>query len=108
MPSIIRNLDPIDCYPHLHKKPVEGRGSLDPGTLAAMTISDRAVLDQLDAGSNDKEAEMDDDGILRKDTALTAEERNARLETIEDEPTQMASSVPGLRGRPFKVEWLKV
>jgi hypothetical protein len=41
-------------------------------------------MEQQRAGSSNIAGETDNDGIWRKDTLPTAEERNARLEQIDD------------------------
>lgn len=101
--------------------------SLDPRILTGMErlnvenvipASASGVSDQLAAGSSSR-APVEDEGVLRKDTALDAEERNARLEILdkkEEERQQAAGPAEhGLReameqgsGKPFKVEWIRV
>jgi hypothetical protein len=76
------------------------------------------VADQLAAGSSNAKPVQDDDGVTRKDTALSPEERNARLEILEkeDEAARNAEGrVPSLQdsvdhgsSKPFKVEWVRV
>ena len=104
-------------------------GSLDPKLLAGMgkldlkvtsSASSRGVADQLAAGSSSAPGVVDEDGIVRKDTALEPEERNARLEVLEQEQEKVreASGLSKERtlkdamvegwGRPFKVEWARV
>ncbi|KAL8280068.1 hypothetical protein RQP46_007649 [Phenoliferia psychrophenolica] len=101
----------------LHMPKVEGRhgGSLDPKVLATVRNLPtepeyhQLLLDQQTAGAAKAVAELTDDGVWRRDTLPTAEERNARLEKVAD-PTAGgdSSASPAGWGRPFKVEWLKV
>ena len=115
-------------------------GSLDPRILADMqrmqfkegsltshvdiklinAISDNGVADQLAAGMSEGKGYEDEDGIKRKDTALSPEERNARLEILEKEQEQIREASGARKertlkeameegwGRPFKVEWIRV
>lgn len=68
--------------------PLERRGeSLDPRVLDQLhsrQAADQAVLDQESASAASRMAELDHDGVWRKDTLPTAEERNARLDKLED------------------------
>ena len=122
---------PISPSPEVLALASEARkgGSLDPKLLAGMgrldinvisAASDRGVADQLAAGSSSAPGVVDEDGIVRKDTALEPEERNARLEVLEQEQERVreASGLSKERtlkdamiegwGRPFKVEWVRV
>lgn len=68
----------------------QARGeSLDPKLLvkreAASAGSNQAVVEQQIAGSSSVASEVDEDGVWRKDTLPTAEERNARLEQLDPE-----------------------
>lgn len=106
-------------------------GSLDPSVLADMhkldmkaateTAASRLEKEQLAAGSSNRAGYMDGDGVLRKDTALTPEERNARLNehghadgSEPDVAADPAENSPHAEtgeegwGRPFKVEWIRV
>lgn len=103
--------------------------SLDPKLLSGVakididvteSASTRGVADQLAAGSASGTGFVDDDGIIRKDTVLEPEVRNARLEVLEQEQ-EKAREESGLSkertlkeamvegwGKPFKVEWIRV
>jgi hypothetical protein len=83
------------CDPHLlnHHRPLE------------LSASDQPVIDQLEMGSSDRLGEVDENGIFRRDTALSAEERNARLEKLEEEDGKRMEKG---WGKPFAVEWIKV
>ena len=109
-------------------------GSLDPSVLADMhkldikaatqTASTRLEEEQLAGGSSNRAGYKDGDGVVRKDTALTPEERNARLnerghtdgsepEVAADRPDPAEDSPQAETGdegwgRPFKVEWIRV
>ncbi|KAM0747386.1 hypothetical protein T439DRAFT_383505 [Meredithblackwellia eburnea MCA 4105] len=91
-------------------------GSLDPKALAAVrghlppnsTALERVIRDQLVAGSSDAPAEMSEDGVLRKDTMPSLEEKVKRLELddLDDLPPNSPSGAGW--GRPFRIEWIKV
>ncbi|KAI5474526.1 YT521-B-like splicing factor [Pseudohyphozyma bogoriensis] len=89
--------------------------SLDPklladvrGELASLSIeADAAVLDQEAVGGSSGVAEQDDDGVWRKDTIPTAEERNARLEKMDEKTLAEGKPLSTGWGKPFKVEWIK-
>jgi len=94
-------------------------GSLDPKALAAvrnigaassLEKQHQVVLNQQLAGRGNKAAELSaEDGVWRKDTLVTPEERNARLENMEE--VQIPSVTDDAKagwGRPFEVEWIKV
>lgn len=81
--------------------------TLDPRTLASMRIADRPGPDR----SEDCADEPATTG--RRGSVLSAEERNARLEhldSLEGGPTSAQPIVGAAtgRGRPFRIEWLKV
>ena len=65
-------------------------GSLDPKVLATVRNLPSApeyhqlLLDQQMVGATEAAAELSDDGVWRKDTLATAEERNERLEKTEE------------------------
>lgn len=109
--------------------------SLDPGMLAKMGQMDinvvspasvvaKGVVEQLAAGSSDRPAipDVQYEDILRKDTLLSPEERNARLEVLEkgeeevegkkahsgSKPASLQEAVEQGSGKPFKVEWIRV
>ena len=109
-------------------------GSLDPSVLADMhkldikaatqTTSSRLEKEQLAGGSSNRVGFTDGDGVFRKDTALTPEERNARLNDpgrADELQAPVAVDRPDTAedlsraeigdegwGRPFKVEWIRV
>lgn len=93
--------NPFTKPPHTLSAPTKKAESLQPSKLAeataGLTISDQPVIDQLRLGSNPSPA-VNDDGVLRRDTAMTAEQRNAKLE-------QMDTSVVSW-GRPFPITWI--
>lgn len=45
---------------------------------------DKAVLEQQVVGASEVDPVVDEDGVWRKDTLPTAEERNARLDKMEE------------------------
>lgn len=62
-------------------------------------------------GSTSHEGIKDENGVIRKDTLLTPEERNARLEEMDDLPSeQKKDSFSSDKGwsRPFPLQWIKV
>lgn len=102
----------------LDPKVLVGMGKIDINVTEA--VSSRGVADQLAAGAASGSGFIDEDGVIRKDTALEPEERNARLEILEQEQ-EKARAAQGLDkertlkeamvegwGRPFKVEWVRV
>ena len=97
----------------------------DPSTNAVAQLS-------LNSHTSSQPAEKDGDGVIRRDTILSPEERNARLDEIAEDGEEAglvsASAAQSLRmasqqtpqnassgdqswgpgwGRPFKVEWLQ-
>jgi len=95
-------------------------GQVDISVTSAASVS-KGVADQLAAGSSNKPPVPDEqyDDILRKDTALSPEERNARLEVLEKEEEEVKVGTSGKDlslqeamdqgwGKPFKVEWVRV
>lgn len=118
--------DPVSPGP-LQSQDVRRGDSLDPRLLSSMQRMDinvispasaSGVADQLAAGSSNTKAVKDDDGVTRKDTALSPEERNARLEVLEKEEeaarnaegkaSSLQDSVEHGVSKPFKVEWVRV
>ena len=96
------------------------RGDVDAlsGKESSPSSGDRsaseAVQLQQDLGGSSRPGQMDDDGVLRKDTVLTAQERNSRLENLEQtqSPAESRRSTGSIfdKGwnRPFPIEWIKV
>lgn len=79
--------------------------TLDPRTLASMRIADRPGVDRFDVAPETA-------GARRRESGLTAEERNARLEhldSLDGGPTSAQPIVGAAtgRGRPFRVEWIR-
>lgn len=68
--------------------PLEKQGhSLDSKlakVMGEMKMGDKAVLEQQAVGASDVSPVQDEDGVWRKDTLPTAEERNARLEKMDE------------------------
>lgn len=76
-----------------------------------------AEEEQEQLGGTSQPAEMDRDGVWRKDTILSPNERNARLESLDAVDGEKSPSPPPKHGsgssvlersKPFKVEWIKV
>ena len=110
-PSILASLAKLD---------IRERGiSLDQPQSPLATAQASKTDEQLAAGPSHR-AGLNDHGVFRKDTILSPEERNARLELLEAEAsahdTASGSAVDrslkdvmeqGI-SKPFKIEWVRV
>jgi hypothetical protein len=106
-------------------------GSLDPSILVKLhqmgldsdndiKANEARLNEQMLEGASSRQAVEDTEGIWRKDTLLSPEERNAKLEQIEqeaehgqqklDSKSSAASQDSNAQGsgKPFKIEWLRV
>jgi len=74
----------------------------------SLSLSDEQLRNQEEMGPGESEAKQDEDGIWRKDTALTVEERNAKLEQMgeEEEINEDKKFLDKGWGRPFAVQWI--
>lgn len=115
------SLDP-SVLASLAKMEIKEHGiDLDHHPLSPLGMANAAKTadEQLAAGASSRPGQ-EDAGVWRKDTALSPQERNARLEFLESEATAAgggsgSSGDPSLKeameqgaSKPFKIEWIRV
>lgn len=110
-PSLLASLAKIDIR--------EQGIALDQQPLSAAPAAkgEKLADDQLAAGASSRPG-LNDHGVFRRDTILSPQERNARLEVLEAQGVaagdaskaelSLKETIEQGSSRPFKIEWIRV
>lgn len=73
-------------------------------TIAALRAGEAVAAKQLEKGGSDRKQEMDDEGVLRKDTFPSPESNGLAV----DDEEELRVDGEEARGHEFRIEWIRV